>query len=224
VPAVIRNLRRAIKQQLSFWRRRVVRPRLPVNADGKVLIHIGCGKKNLKGFVNVDAQPWAHIHVVTDQIRSLPDFADSSADLIYVCHVLEHFRRGELKDVLREMYRVLKPGGVLRVSVPDFDKLVAVYESADRDIEAIFAPLLGGQDHNYNVHYLVFNRKLLTAELKAAGFWFVRDWTPGECEHYEVPDRASKRMAINGVPELISLNLEAVKAVPADCERGGPKA
>ena len=48
-------------------------------------------------------------------------FADDSVGLIYASHILEHFGRHQYEDVLAEWYRVLSPGGVLRLAVPDFE-------------------------------------------------------------------------------------------------------
>src|ERR1700729_1771598 len=91
-----------------------------------VRLHIGCGKRFIPGFVHVDIQPARHIDVVAD-VRNL-DFAESgSVDLVYACHLLEHFGRMEYRAVLSEWLRVLKPGGILRLSVPDFAACAALY-------------------------------------------------------------------------------------------------
>ncbi len=87
-------------------------------------------------------------------------FPDEYADLIYASHVLEHISHNEVLKVLKEWYRVLKKGGILRLSVPDFDKLIDVYLTEEKDIRAIIGPLMGGQDNPYNFHKSVFNEKL----------------------------------------------------------------
>ena len=66
------------------------------------------------GFIHVDLAPAPHVDHVAD-VRNLDFIATGSADLVYACHVLEHFGRLEFKDVLREWHRLLKPGGVLGV-------------------------------------------------------------------------------------------------------------
>ncbi len=184
---------------------------MPKNSDGKVLVHVGCGEKNVPGFINVDARPLAHIHVVTDDITSLADFETGTVDLVYMCHILEHIKRSDLKKVLLEMRRVLKDGGVLRISVPDFDRLIEVYNAADGDIESISRQLMGGQDHQYNVHYCVFNRRHLCELFKDAGFREVSSWDPDNCRYHDFKDRASRTIKVNGKEYMISLNLEAVK-------------
>lgn len=208
---MLKELRRKLKLRASFLKRQLVEPPLPKNRDGMVLVHIGCGEKNVPGFINVDARPLAHVHVVTDDITSLTDFQTGTADLVYMCHVLEHIKYDDLKNVLSEMRRILKDGGVLRISVPDFDKLIDVYHAAGKDIESIRRQLMGGQDHSYNVHYCVFNHRHLSDLFKQVGFRDVYPWDPDNCRYHDFKDRASRRIKVNGTEYLISLNLEAVK-------------
>jgi predicted SAM-dependent methyltransferase len=208
---VLKSLRRNAKRRWSFLRRRFLKPPLPQNAEGKVLLHIGCGPIKSPGFVNVDAVPYAHVHIVTDDIGRLSDFGTGTVDLVYMCHILEHFKRPTLKEVLAEMYRILKTGGVLRLSVPDFDRLLEVYAKADGNPDAICMQLMGGQDSEYNVHYSIFTHRSLSALLQAAGFSSIRPWDPQNCPHHDFKDKACKVMKVNGAQIAISLNLEAVK-------------
>ncbi len=205
------KFRRKLKLRLSFAKRRLVKPSLPKNRDGKVLVHIGCGRKNSPEFINIDARPFAHVHIVTDDITSLTDFSNATVDLVYMCHILEHIKRNDLKDVLLEMKRVLKDGGILRLSVPDFDKLIDVYNDSGKDINAISHQLMGGQDDEYNIHYSVFDYQYLSGLLKEVGFHDVVSWDPDNCQYHNFKDRASRKINVNGKEHMISLNLEAVK-------------
>jgi predicted SAM-dependent methyltransferase len=171
-------------------------------------LHLGCGKRFLPGFIHVDAVDYPHIdHVSTiDNLSFLPD---ESVDLIYNCHVLEHFKRREVGRVLREWYRVLKPGGVLRTSVPDFAALCEVY-SRHQDLGLVIGPLFGRQDYLYNIHYNVFDLASLARELKAAGFADIRSYRWQDTEHADIDDYSQAY-----VPHmekqtglLISLNVE----------------
>jgi len=87
-----------LKLRLSHLKRLLVKPSLPKNSDGKVLVHIGCGQKNSPEFINVDAQPFEHVHIVTDDITSLADFETGTVDLVYMCHVLEHVESDDRKN------------------------------------------------------------------------------------------------------------------------------
>jgi predicted SAM-dependent methyltransferase len=198
-----------MKRQFSFVKRRFVKPAWPKNENGKIMLHIGCGDKNDPLFINIDARPFPHVHIVTENITKLGKFEDSSVDLIYMCHVLEHFKDNEIRNILSEMKRVLKTSGILRLSVPDFDRILEIYHGTDNDINAIKHILIGGQNHEFNIHYSVYNRKYLTQLLLEVGFQKVSSWDPSSCNYYSFRDFASKKVIRAGKQFFVSLNLEA---------------
>jgi hypothetical protein len=62
-------------------------------------------------------------------------FADCTFEAIYHSHLLEHLRRELALPFLRECHRVLRPGGVLRIAVPDLEAIVRLYLQALDDAE-----------------------------------------------------------------------------------------
>jgi len=186
------------------------RPPLPQNKDGSVNIHLGCGRVDHPAFINVDVAPFVHIHHI-HAVEQLPMFRDGTADLIYVCHCLEHVSFLETEKVLREWKRVLKSGGILRISVPDFDRILAIYEAFQHDIAAIEKTLMGGQNYPANFHKAVFNHAHLTRLLEAAGFTNVRAWTPGSGDLTTFNDWSGRSVKVEDKAFPISLNLEAEK-------------
>lgn len=191
------------------WHRQI--KKLPKTENGERLLHIGCGEINAPGFINLDARPLPHIHFVRRNITKLPVIPDSAVDMIYMCHVLEHVTRSRVTNTLEEMKRILKPGGLLRLSVPDFDCIINLYEKSGRDIKKIAPALMGGQDYPYNIHYSVFNHEFLTDQLLKAGFINTSTWNPDACQHHDFEDWASRKIYLNEQPFQISLNLEARK-------------
>lgn len=182
-----------------------------LNAGGQKKLHLGCGSKYIPGFTHIDIINFPHIDIQSS-VDKLPMFEDSSIDLIYACHVLEHFGRKDYKNVLAEWCRILKKGGTLRVTVPDFDALVEVYRETG-DLNLILGPIIGGQTYVYNFHYMVFNEKILTQALLEAGFSTVGKYSWRDVEHADVDDYSQAYIPHmdkeNG--RLISLNIEAVK-------------
>jgi hypothetical protein len=84
-------------------------------------LNLGCGDKLLPGYVNVDvaeSRAGAKPDVLCD-LHALPMFGDDSADEILSVHVVEHFWRWEVLDVLREWVRVLRPGGRMVLECPN---------------------------------------------------------------------------------------------------------
>jgi SAM-dependent methyltransferase len=91
------------------------------DATPPLRLNLGCGDKILPGYVNVDvveARAGMKPDVVCD-LHDLAPFEDASADEILSVHVVEHFWRWEIRDVLREWLRVLKPGGRMIVECPN---------------------------------------------------------------------------------------------------------
>lgn len=127
-------------------------------------LHLGCGRRIIAGYVNIDIEGGD----LQMDIRKL-DFPDSSVAEIYASHVLEHFGRHEFKDVLREWYRVLKPGGCIYLSVPDIDSAIRHYNE-HRDIKILYGAFWGGQRNEYDYHKMGFTFETLAEVLNEIGF------------------------------------------------------
>lgn len=198
------------KVALLKVKQRFIKVRTPVQAEGKLNLHLGCGDVEHKKFINIDGYPFSHVHYV-QSIDKLPQFDNNSVDLIYASHCLEHFKYGQIEVVLQEWYRVLKKDAVLRLSVPDFDKLVEIYKIYNNDPDVILPQLMGGQNNKYNFHYTIFNTANLTKLLKKVGFSQIQEWQPGADDLKTFNDFSIYKKDIAGKLYEISLNIEAVK-------------
>ncbi len=190
--------------------RRLKSPSLPNNPDGKVLIHVGCGELNDTRYINVDARPMPHIHYVSNDLM-LNQFSRGSVDLIYACHVLEHVPHRELPGILANWFLRLKPGGILRLSLPDFDRIIEIYVDQGREIETIQPALMGGQEYDFNFHFSVFNSAYLSKLLRECGFREVREWDPCTAPYHSFDDWSKIPFIVNGKEYKISLNIEALR-------------
>jgi len=94
-------------------------------------VNVGCGRNIRPGFINVDYEWHPEIHLCWDIRRRLP-LPDASAEGIFTEHCLEHVTYDECLEVLRDFHRVLKPGGVLRVIVPDAGLYLDLYQRSRR--------------------------------------------------------------------------------------------
>ena len=79
-------------------------------------LHLGCGSLRADGFCNVDITGQLSVDVV--DVSRLDKFPENHAELIYACHVLEHFSHAEIPRIFRCWLAVLAPGGEVRISVP----------------------------------------------------------------------------------------------------------
>lgn len=174
-------------------------------------LHLGCGKRFIPGYAHIDAVQFPHVDVV-HAVDNLPMIADDLVEVIYSCHVLEHFTRVELPRVLAEWRRVLKPGGTLRVAVPDFEAICELYRQTKR-MDVVIGPLFGRGDHLYNIHHNVFDFPTLATTLVLAGFTNVRRYDWRKTEHADVDDFASAYYPHMDKERglLLSLNVEATK-------------
>jgi len=120
--AAFRSLRHEVvyllRHQLGSLRAR--RTRLP-----GARMNVGCGKYPLPGWINADIA--GKSDVVFDIRRRWP-FDDNQLDLVRLEHVLEHVEYSSQADhVLTECFRVLRPGGSIRVGVPNTEQAIRAY-------------------------------------------------------------------------------------------------
>ena len=182
-------------------------------------IHLGAWKRKIPGFINVDLCDFEHIHY-KNRIDKLPFFNNNVADLIYCSHSLEYFDYEEAKAALIEWKRVLKKGGILRIAVPDFEKLIEIYKITG-DLNKIIGPLYGkmkintsGKDKlNILYHKMVYDQKLITELLNLCGYSNIKKYDWKKTIHKDYDDHSQAYFPHldkkNGI--LISLNLEAQK-------------
>lgn len=176
-------------------------------------LHLGCGRKYIDGFKHVDLQDFAHIDYKTS-VDDLHFAQDNSIELIYAAHILEHFGRNEYVKVLEEWYRVLKPDGILRISVPSFNAVVEYYVNKEDNLELLLGLLVGGQKvGEYDYHKMIFDKKLLIKILQDIGFKNIEEYDWRETEHSNIDDFSQAYLPHmdkeNGM--LMSLNIEAIK-------------
>jgi predicted SAM-dependent methyltransferase len=171
-------------------------------------LHLGCGTKHLNGYKNIDIRYLPGVDEVNN-IRFLRNYKENSIDEIYACHVLEHFGRWEYKDVLKRWFEILKPGGQLRLAVPNFQSICAYYHKTS-NLKPLIGLLYGGQDYDENYHYITFDYNTLSDDLKNIGFSNIEEWN---CEQYEDDDFSKAYLPHmdkeNGI--LMSLNILASK-------------
>jgi predicted SAM-dependent methyltransferase len=180
-----------------------------------IKIHLGCGKRHFPGFVHVDQVAFPHVDHVQD-IRFLKNIPDGAASLLYACQVIEYFDREEVVGVLAEWRRVLAPGGVLRLSVPNFAMLVKLYQAGLR-LDWFLGTLYGRIPDGHGgwvYHRTTYDEPSLKELLEQNGFTDARLWDWRKTEHAQVDDfsqayfpHMEKERGI-----LFNLNMEASKS------------
>ncbi|MFO0827557.1 MAG: methyltransferase domain-containing protein [Phycisphaerales bacterium] len=90
------------------------------------LLNLGCGRRRHPAWTNADLVPDSPEVLQVDLRCPLP-FLDGEFDAVYSSHALEHLAPDAGRRVIVEMHRVLRPGGVVRVVVPDLEGICRAY-------------------------------------------------------------------------------------------------
>jgi len=159
----------------------------------QVKLNIGAGESALPGYTAVDIKQGQQAYPL--------QYDDDQVDELYASHILEHFPHAQIMEVLNDWRRVIKPGGIIRISVPDFDTLVAQYTHDNPHNLPLQSYMFGGQTDEHDFHKAAFNKENLTLALRGAGFVRVETWESENDDCSSLP---------------ISLNLQAVKPVAVE--------
>jgi hypothetical protein len=166
------------------------------------------GSRNYKpdGYVTVDIDPANKPDIVAD-ITNMTSVAEASCDEVVAGHVLEHIEWPDSFAAIAEFARVLKPGGVVKIAVPDMASLMRMLlsgESAFHVMGLIYG--LGGRVNTFERHRYGFTPGMLADILETLGFGEFDWWNSSLAD-------ASNGWAPRGLDERIgmSLNMQAVK-------------
>lgn len=189
----------------------------------KTKLHLGCREKKIHGYVNIDIRPEIEPDLVEDCFE-LPSFENNSVDVIYTCHMLEHCPRERYFKVLKRWFDILKPNGVLRISVPDMFELsryLISHQGNPKAVREVQNLMFGAQKHIYDYHYQGFTYDSLWNDLFVIGFKECSRYDWRTTEHFYIDDYSQCYLPaltyttrrpegiIGG--ELMSLNVEARK-------------
>lgn len=118
------------------------------------MLNLGCGGCFHRDWINLDLNPQDPAVLRHDLAEPLP-FDDASCDAVYHSHVLEHIPRSDAPAFIAECFRVLRPGGLIRVVVPDLERIVLDYRQALRDLDADPDDHLAGLRHEWSLIQLL---------------------------------------------------------------------
>ena len=153
-------------------------------------LNIGAGDVRIPGFIPIDRKLDTEAYPLPVQVTwdsETYEINDGSVDEIRASHILEHFSFADVDNVLKEWVRVLKPGGIIKVSVPDLNKIL---ELTDKD-KLWQHYLMGGQTHEDDFHRSVFTDKALRDQMRQAGLTDVQSWVSDNT------DTASHKVSVN---------------------------
>jgi ubiquinone/menaquinone biosynthesis C-methylase UbiE len=220
----------------------------------KLRINVGCGQTPTKGWLNFDnslslflsripllPKLFNNLGIINnrqyrfirfarknnikyaDATKRLP-IKDGSVDVLYSSHMLEHLDRGEADKFVDEIYRVLRPGGIVRIAVPDIKKKIELYNKhgdADTFIEdtLLCAPrpkslltrirflLVGSRHHHWmydgvSLSNLLKRHGLVDPEVLPAGKTNIK-----QCEALDLRERSNESIYIEAEKKTINNNI-----------------
>jgi predicted SAM-dependent methyltransferase len=183
-----------------------------LSAHNITKLQIGCGGNILPGWYNTDGQMdgWSHpLSHRLDATQPFP-FPDAVFNYVYSEHMIEHITWTQGQHMLQECFRVMKPGGRIRISCPDINFLIKLYQDPD-EVDQAYIELTNPDWAPYPSaiftfnnfvrdwgHKFIYDKQSLSLSLQAAGF----------------EDISSHQVCESTDPNL--QNLEIVSRMPAD--------
>ncbi len=175
-------------------------------------LNFGCGAHPLPGWTNIDGgdgkwyeAPAQNSVFALDAFQALQALPDGCAKFVTSEHFFEHFSLDDGHRLLSQWFRVLKPGGVVRIACPDLEKNARLYlrdiqPAPDEIIEAHQLRWLGDRYalksgerltpaivHNYSMwlygHRFIYDLETITQSLTLAGFQRVTRCRFGQSDH-----------------------------------------
>jgi predicted SAM-dependent methyltransferase len=168
-----------------------------------IKLNLGSGKQKLKGYENIDLMYGTGAYPLQYDLESV--------DEIRASHILEHFGKHEVQKVLKNWVDKLRPGGVLKIAVPDFDKIAKAYVDQQKMDHSPNDYIMGGQTDENDFHKSMFNETILTKLLESAGLQDIQVWES------QIEDCASMPISLNlrgQKPGGVETKIHAVMSAP----------
>lgn len=148
-------------------------------------LHIGCGGHVIPGWLNADLFPWSVRILHLDATKAFP-VGDREIDYVFSEHMIEHVSYSQGLRMLSECYRVMRNGGIIRISTPNLEFLVDLYKENKSALQKEyikwetsrfihFAPyedatfVINNFVRNWG-HEFIYDERILVDSLKRAGF------------------------------------------------------
>jgi predicted SAM-dependent methyltransferase len=188
-------------------------------------LHIGAGKNLLSGWLNTNWYPNTNAAVFLDATKRFRLPSDSF-DYAYSEHMIEHLTEPGGANMIREAFRVLKPGGKFRLSTPDINFLIRLMRSDLSDVEKQYirwagVPTQGDEGptalsvvNNFVRawgHTFIYDEPTLAASMRAAGFIDITPFKVLESDDPELAGLENVGRMGEGFLQLETMTLQGSK-------------
>jgi len=195
-------------------------------------LQIGSGSNAIPGWLNTDLTPTRREIIFMDATKKFP-FEDCTFDYVYSEHFIEHVDYTTGLKVLKECFRVLKPGGKIRVTTPDLKFLMRLYDTEKTDMERLYIKNILSSfypnrkddeypdafilNNNFRAwgHRFIYDSKTLSDSLRTCGFINVKSCPIGESDDQHLRGLEYHNRGLEDeFRKLESMALEATKPSP----------
>jgi predicted SAM-dependent methyltransferase len=171
--------------------------------QGQRGINLGSGSVAFPGWLNIDLDE-RHADIHWDLANGLPFLPAGEFDAAYSEHFLEHVPRKTAMEIVSDCFRALKPGGSIRLALPNLDELIRAYHADDKhpDVNESFREEMGAVFHSkgelFNIamrawgHTYMYNREDIELLLKHVGFVDIRAAELGQSSVALLQNRESR--------------------------------
>jgi predicted SAM-dependent methyltransferase len=189
-------------------------------------LQLGCGSNKLRGWLNSDLFPSGGDVLHLDATSVFP-FPSNTFDFVFSEHMIEHIPYTAGQMMLEECYRVLKPGGTIRISTPDLNFVVGLYEDEKSDLQEAYikwsidnfvkwAPAASGSYVVNNFvrdwgHQFIYDEKSLSLSLSSARFSNIKRCSLNISDHDALSGLENETRMPLGFLKLETITMEATK-------------
>lgn len=188
-----------------------------IKKNSKLKLHLGCGRHILDTWINIDTGNTFNnpidLDLKHDLSQGLP-FPNNSATYVFHEHLIEHLTRKEGLFLTKEIFRVLKKNGVLRVAYPDLDQAITDYNNNYKNYEWYYkiypnrqgltkSEIFNLDFREYGEHKHIYNKEDIKKLLSESGFQ--------EKISFYKPKESNQANLMNLEKRMNSICLEAIK-------------
>lgn len=181
----------------------------------KVKLNIGCGTDYKDGWINIDNNSDNNIEKLdlNWDLRTPLPFHDDSIDFIFNEHFIEHLSVEEAKNTIQDLMRVLKPGGVMRIAMPDLEIVVNNYLHVPLNKDPII--------RTYKMDFIKTRAEWMNMSFSWWGHKWLYDWEELQRRLREAGYNKIQRCKINesSHPELRNLESRSESYLIAEVEK-----
>jgi predicted SAM-dependent methyltransferase len=174
-------------------------------------LNLGCGSNKLPGYINIDVEPSCNPDIVFDFVNKKLPYGDDSIDEIVFFHCIEHINKNLHQRLLTDLWRVLKFGGELYISYPEFTKCYENWKSNHRGQKKFWeATIFGRQAYPSDFHVCIMHTPDFEKLLTNVGFKNILS-TPEAAELHNTVINCQKKSKPTGYEDVLRTDMEKTR-------------